>query len=194
MSLEPRIIKGLQADYFRASWSGKNDSGLRPIGTSVLVLMDQCSTTTSGEAGAALLEEAGIKSEAQQIEGHADSLIVIPPEIIEKMNHASESGTVVAVGSAAFRYYDDGSAWTDYKPKPGDHVFTERYAGREIRGADGKTYRMMTYTNIGGLHDDAPDPVAAKVRAAALAKAMNQNKLVSDAKVLRASKSKKRKG
>ena len=188
MSLEPRIIKGLQADYVRASWSGKNDSGLRPIGTSVLVLMDQCSTTSSGEAGAAILEEAGIEAE------NKGGLVGIPPEIIEKMNHASESGIVVAVGSAAFRYYDDGSAWTDYKPKPGDHVFTERYAGREIRGADGKTYRMMTYTNIGGLHDDAPDPVATKVRTAALAKALNQNKLVSGAKVLRASKSKKRKG
>ena len=159
MSLEPRIIKGLQADYVRAVWSGKNDSGLRPIGTSVLVLMDQCNTTSSGEAGAALLKEAGIESDRQQVEGSSGTLVVIPPEIIEKMNHASESGTVVAVGSAAFRYYDDGSTWTDYKPKPGDHVFTERYAGREIRGADGKVYRMMTYTNIGGLHDEAKPSV-----------------------------------
>lgn len=152
MSLEPRIIKGLQADYVKAEWSGKNESGLRPIGTSVLVLMDQCATASSGEAGAALLKEAGMEAAAGNLQ------TLIPAEIIEKMNHASESGIVVAVGSAAFRYYDDGSTWTDYKPQPGDHVFTERYAGREIRGADGRTYRMMTYTNIGGLHQ-APEPV-----------------------------------
>lgn len=130
MSLEPRIIKGLQAEFTRAEWTGKNESGVRPLGTHVLVLMDPCAVASSG----------GVQ---------------LPEETLAKMNNASESGVVVAVGDAAFRYYDDGSRWTDYKPKAGDHVFVERYAGREIRGADGEVYRMMTYTCVGGLQDDA---------------------------------------
>lgn len=123
-----RLLRNSQAEYERATYPGKNTSGVRPIGTSVLVLMDQCSEKSSGG-------------------------IIIAGEILGKMNMASESGVIVAVGSAAFRYYDDGSKWTDYKPEPGDRVFTERYAGRELLGRDGKVYRMMTYTNIGGIEE-----------------------------------------
>lgn len=144
-----RLIKNSQAEFERATYSGANESGVRPIGTSVLILMDQVATTTSGEAGAKLLAEAGVAAPA------AGSVIGIglEPGMIEKMNAASESGVIAAVGSAAFRYYDDGSPWTDYKPKPGDRVFSERYAGRELRGSDGQTYRMMTYTCIAGIED-----------------------------------------
>lgn len=123
-----RLLKNTQSEYERAIYSGKNDAGVRPIGTSVLVLMDQCSAKSSGG-------------------------VMMPEEVLAKMNSASESGIIVAVGDAAFRYYDDGSKWTDYQPKPGDRVFTERYAGRELMGRDGNIYRMMTYTNIGGLEE-----------------------------------------
>ncbi len=140
MSLEPRIIKGLQAEYLRAEWDGANKSGVRPIGTSVLILMDLCADTSSGA-------------------------VLLPPELIAKMNNASESGVIAALGEAAFRYYDDGSKWTDYKPQPGDRVFTERYAGREIMGADGRTYRMMTYTCIGGLQGDDAAAIEKKAHA-----------------------------
>lgn len=129
--LAPRILKGIQAEFERAVYSGRNESGVRPIGTSVLVLMDQCAEASSGG-------------------------VLLPPEKIGQMNQASESGVIVQVGSAAFAYYDDGSKWTDYKPVPGDRVFTERYGGRELMGQDGKTYRMMTYTCIGGI-EDVPD-------------------------------------
>lgn len=128
MSLEPRIIQGLQAQYDRAQYPGSNPSGFRPIGTQVLVLMDTCSQQTTGA-------------------------VHLPTEMIEKMDHASESGVLIAGGDAAFRFYDDGSRWVDYKPQPGDRVFTEKYAGRELRGRDGKTYRMMTYTCIGGIEE-----------------------------------------
>lgn len=133
MSLEPRIIQGLQAQYDRAEYPGSNTSGLRPIGTNVLVLMDSVSQKTAGG-------------------------ILLEPGMIEKMDHASESGVIVQVGAAAFRFYDDGSPWNDVHPQPGDRVYTERYAGRECRGQDGRTYRMMTYTCIAGL-EDAPVPV-----------------------------------
>lgn len=136
MNLEPRIIKGLQAEFTRSDWFGKNESGVRPLGTSVLILMDECAASSSGG-------------------------VIIAEETLAKMNNASESGTLVGAGDAAFRYYDDGSKWVDYKPKPGDHVFVERYAGREIRGADGRVYRMMSYTCVGGLQEEIL-PVPAK--------------------------------
>lgn len=144
-----RLIRNSQAEFERATFSGKNESGIRPIGTSVLILMDQVATTTSGEAGAAILAEAGIKPAS----GVALVGIGLEPGMIEKMNAASESGVIAAVGEASFRYYDDGSKWTDYKPKVGDRIFSERYAGRELLGQDGKTYRMMTYTCVGGIED-----------------------------------------
>lgn len=123
-----RLLRNTQAEFERAIFSGKNESGVRPIGTSVLVLMDQVAKKSSGG-------------------------IVLPQEFAGKMDMASESGVIVAVGDAAFSYYDDGSKWLDYKPKPGDRVFTERYAGRELLGQDGNTYRMMTYTCIAGIED-----------------------------------------
>jgi chaperonin GroES len=133
-----RLLRNTQAEYERAAFSGQNEAGVRPIGTSVLVLMDQCSSKSSGG-------------------------VMMPEEILAKMNSASESGVVVAVGSAAFQYYDDGSKWTDYRPVPGDRVFTERYAGRELMGRDGNIYRMMTYTSIGGLEEpEAPAPNSKK--------------------------------
>lgn len=123
-----RLIQNTQAEFERAVFSGQNESGVRPIGTSVLILMDQCSAKSSGG-------------------------VHLAPETLSKMNAASESGVIVATGDAAFRYYDDGSKWVDYKPTPGDRVFTERYGGREMLGADGNTYRMMTYTCIAGIED-----------------------------------------
>lgn len=135
--LAPRILKGIQAQYVRGDWAGKNESGFRPIGTHVLILMDKVAGTTMGG-------------------------IDLPPGMIEQMDAASESGIIVGVGDAAFRFYDDGTPWNDYKPVPGDRVYTEKYAGRELRGRDGQTYRMMTYTCIAGLEElieiNQPEP------------------------------------
>lgn len=148
---ERRLLKNTQAEFERAIYSGKNESGLRPIGTSVLILVDQVSATSSGEAGAALLKEAGITP----VPGTKEGLVGIglTADQIAKMNVAAESGAIILVGAAAFRYYDDGSPWTDYKPQPGDRVYFERYAGRELLGQDGLTYRMMTYTCIAGIEE-----------------------------------------
>jgi hypothetical protein len=119
--------------------------------------MDQVATTTSGEAGAKILAEAGV----QAVTSGPLVGIGLDPSLIEKMNAASESGVIAQIGDAAFRYYDDGSKWTDYKPQVGDRVFVERYAGREVLGADRRTYRLMTYTCIGGL-EEPEEPVKTK--------------------------------
>lgn len=135
---EPRILKNIQAEFERATFSGTNESGVKPIGTSVLVLMDQCAEASTGG-------------------------VLLPSEKISQMSMASESGVIAAVGDAAFAYYDDGRPWNDHRPQPGDRVFVERYAGREILGRDGKTYRLMTYTCVGGIEE--PEEQAPKKRA-----------------------------
>lgn len=148
-ALKSRVLRNTQAEYDRAQYTGHNESGVRPIGDSILVLMDSVATTSSGEAGATLLAEAGM---AQASGGNLTG-IGLPIEMINQMNLASESGVLVALGAAAFSHYADGRPWSDYKPGPGDRLFVERYAGRQLLGADGRTYRMMTYTCVAGVED-----------------------------------------
>lgn len=119
------LLKGAQAEFVRCQIADAADPGVEPFGTSVLVLMDQCAEMTTGK-------------------------VLLPPEKIAQMNIASETGVVVDIGEAAFRYYDDGSKWNGRKPVIGERVFVERYAGREILGRDGRTYRLMTYTCVAG--------------------------------------------
>jgi chaperonin GroES len=152
-ALKPRILKNIQAEFERAEYPGSNESGVRPIGTSVLVLMDLVSVTTSGQAGTELLAEAGMKASAST----AGLGIDLPPEKIEQMNIASETGVLISLGEAAFRFYGDGTKWTDVKPAPGDRVFVERYAGRQVLGRDGRAYRMMEYTCVAGI-EESPQP------------------------------------
>lgn len=120
------IFRGMEADFQRAAFTGKNESGFRPLGKSVLILSDTATGKTMGG-------------------------ITIPDEHLERMNIGSETGAIIAVGAEAFSHFEDGTRWTDYKPKPGDRVVYERYAGRLFLGVDGQTYRLMTYTCIGGL-------------------------------------------
>ncbi len=133
-----QTFQGLQAEFEKAVYTGKNPSGVRVLGKNVLVLMDEVAAQSSGG-------------------------IYLPPERIMQMNMASESGVLVELGVEAFSYFDDGTKWTDYKPQPGDRVFVERYAGRELRGRDGRLYRLMSYTCGGGTElpeepEQAPEP------------------------------------
>lgn len=121
--LQPRLIKGNQADYEPASWPGHNDSGLIPFGDYVIVKMDQCSGKTKGG-------------------------VSLPDELIERMNEAAESGCVYEAADGAFTRYDDGRPWTGAKPEPGDRVCIEKYAGIKQRGPDGAMYRIMGYRSI----------------------------------------------
>lgn len=127
-----QTFQGLQAEFEKAVYSGQNPSGVRVLGKNVLILMDQVAVKSAGG-------------------------ILLPPERIMQMNMASESGVLVELGVEAFSYFDDGTKWTDYKPKPGDRVFVERYGGRELRGRDGQIYRLMSYTCVGGI--EMPEPV-----------------------------------
>jgi len=133
--MEPRLIKGLHATYVPAQWSGKDESGIRVVGKTVLVLMDECSPVTSGG-------------------------VDLPDDIVEKMSMAAESGVLVAVSPGAFLLNEDMTPWIGEKPKPGDRVYIEKYAGKQVKGRDGKTYRIMDYGSIGATYDPVPQSEA----------------------------------
>lgn len=127
-NLAPRMVQRLQGDYQIAPWSGENTSGIVPIGKNVLVRMDTFVSTFAGGALTFLEEQ------------------------VERMNLGAESGTVYAVGDQSFRHSHDGTTNTGIKPVPGDRVYCEKYAGKEIMGDDGIKYRLMADSCIGGLY------------------------------------------
>lgn len=125
--MQPRLIKGLHAEYLPAKWDGKDTSGVKVVGKTVLVLMDSCSEMTTGG-------------------------IALPPDMIEKMSMASESGVLVGVSPGAFLLNEDLTPWTGDKPVPGDRCYIQKYAGNLIKGKDGKTYRIMDYGCIAATY------------------------------------------
>jgi len=107
--MQPHLIKGLHADYISAKWNGHDTSGVRVVGKTVLVLMDECSPTSKGG-------------------------VSLPEDMIEKMSMAAETGVLVAVSPGAFLLNEDMSPWSGEKPKPGDRCYVEKYAGKQIKG------------------------------------------------------------
>lgn len=128
MSEQPQLIQGLHAEFKPAVWSGSDTSGVKPIGPTVIVLCDECSELSSGG-------------------------VALPLEYVERMNLAAEQGVIVAVARGAFVIHEDGSAWRDYRPKPGDRVYYEKYAGRLVMGKDKRRYRIMDYKSIGAIYE-----------------------------------------
>ena len=130
--MQQHLIKGIHADYIPAAWSGKDTSRIRVVGKTVLVLMDKCSPMSKG----------GVE---------------LPQDTVEKMSMASESGVIVACSPGAFLLNEDMTPWTGEKPKPGDRVYIEKYAGKLVRGADAEMYRIMDYMSIGAVFETDAD-------------------------------------
>jgi len=130
--MQPRLIKGIQAEYVPAKWSGKDESGVRVVGKTVLVLMDECSSKTSGG-------------------------VDLPDDLVERMSMAAESGVLVAVSQGAFLLNEDMTPWIGEKPTPGDRVYIEKYAGKLVKGRDGANYRIMDYGSIGATYEAEPE-------------------------------------
>lgn len=110
-ALQPRLIKGMQAEYVPAFWPGHNSSGLNPYGPNVLVCMDSCSEASSG--GILLLDD-----------------------VRDRMDEASVTGCVFAIGPDAFRLMEN-------RPSVGERIYIDKYAGIKARGVDGKFYRIV---------------------------------------------------
>jgi co-chaperonin GroES (HSP10) len=122
--LQPRLIKGMQADYIPVFWEGENPSGLRPYGPNVLVKMDPCATASAGG-------------------------VLLVDEMVDRMNEASVTGCIVAMGPEAFAGLSD-------RPQVGHRIYIEKYAGTKARGMDGALYRAMDDSCVVcGIGDDA---------------------------------------
>lgn len=153
--LRPKVLSTDVADYVVAPFSGKNESGLRPFGDTIMVLPDKAAET-AGKAG----------------------LLYVPDDVQERMSIASESGVIVAIGADAFKFSAaSGRPLTqDEVPKIGDRVLFERYAGRVFKGNDDKIYRVMSDRCVGGVElkpgeETPPPPPAKKTKATKKAKA-----------------------
>jgi co-chaperonin GroES (HSP10) len=115
--------------------------------------MDECSPVSSGAAGMALMKESGVAAASVvPMPG-----VRLPDDVIERMTMGAETGVLVAVAAGAFLLNEDGTAWSGYKPRPGDRVYIEKYAGKLIRGRDGRNYRLMDYQSIGATYDEEQD-------------------------------------
>jgi co-chaperonin GroES (HSP10) len=116
--MEPILLRTEVAEFVRSEFTG-NTSGYIPIGDRILVKVDEAAATTSGG-------------------------VYLPDDITYKMTMAAETGVIVAMGDAAFYWtFDRSRLWHGYRPKVGDHVYLERYAGRVVKGKDSTLYRVM---------------------------------------------------
>lgn len=116
-----------------AAWTGKNTSGFFPLGDKVLVMPDKLKSASEGG-------------------------VALPPEMIDRMTLAAETGTIVAVGEGAFTWNSDRiTKFLGRRPQAGDRVFMERYAGQTLMGTDGQFYRLMDDRSIGAINKEKDD-------------------------------------
>lgn len=143
--------------YDVPTWQGRNVSGIMPFGDMVLILPDISSAVRGG--------------------------IHLPPEAIERISSAAETGWLVAAADGAWVWNSDRSRkYEGRRPQPGDRVYFERYAGAQYHGVDGALYRLMTDKCIGGLAvepEAVPEPAAPAVHVAEALKL--QEAIVADA-------------
>ena len=101
-----------------------NTSGFDPLDLRVLVLPDAVEQKTAGG-------------------------IILPVEAGEREKYAMIFGTLVAVGENAWEEAA-GRSSAFAKPRPGDRVVYAKYGGIEIKGRDGKQYRLMNDEDVVG--------------------------------------------
>lgn len=124
--MNTRIIKAKHGQYEKALWTGKNLSGIEPMCDRVLVLPDR----------------------------HAEKVgnILITDTVVDQASMSGTTGTLVAVGPAAFGFDSTGfNRWPEDAPKPGPgaRICFQRFSGEEYRGEDGQMYRLMDFRSIG---------------------------------------------
>ena len=124
--MQPRILSVRKAEYIPSPWSGKNDSGCIPVGDRILIRPD-IAASSSGQ-------------------------IKLPEDVVDRAQLSASSGVIVALGDDAFVWNADRTRpYGGYKPKAGDRVHFERYAGKVILGDDGVEYRVIDDKAIGAV-------------------------------------------
>ena len=127
--MQPKLLMTPLGEYQPAKWNGKNTAGVRPFGDRVLILPDGAAEQTSGN-------------------------VYIPEEMQERMAMAAETGILVAMGDDAWLWNSDRTRKLEgEKPKVGDRVGFERYAGSIRHGKDGRLYRVMDDKCVSDLVD-----------------------------------------
>jgi chaperonin GroES len=70
---------------------------------------------------------------------------------------AAETGVIVALGDDAFLWNGDRTRkWEGVKPKVGDRVYIQRYAGQVMLGEDSEFYRIMDANCIAAVKTNKP--------------------------------------
>lgn len=124
--MKPRLLSVRRAEFIPAPFFGKNESGCEPIGDRVLIKPDIAASTSGG--------------------------IQIPDEVIDRAQLSSSSGVIVALGEGAFEWNSDRTRpFTGERPKTGDRVHFDKFAGKLILGDDGVEYRLLDDNSIGGV-------------------------------------------
>lgn len=122
--MQPKLLKTPHGEFDPVIWNGTNESGIEPINDRVVVMPDQAAGQSSGG-------------------------VFLPDDLKERMDMASETGVIVAIGSEAFLFTASGRRWEGEKPQIGWRVWYERYAGSFHRGVDGRHYRIMDDRCVG---------------------------------------------
>jgi len=74
--------------------------------------------------------------------------IIIPDQTKERDQFAQMEGELIAVSPLAFTYDD----WKGHlPPKPGDRVLFAKYAGANVKGRDGKDYRLCNDKDVAAV-------------------------------------------
>lgn len=124
--MQSKILSVRKAEYLPAIYSGKNESGCTPLGDRVLILPD----TAASMVGK----------------------IQLPDDVRERAQLSGSTGIIIELGDDAFKWnFDRSRPWAGYRPKAGDRIYFDRYAGKEILGDDDNTYRLMDDKCIGGV-------------------------------------------
>jgi chaperonin GroES len=126
--LPDRVVLTTQYGMYElAAFDGVNRSGLQPLCDKVLVLCDEATTETEGG-------------------------IIITDQSQEKTTLAAITGVLIACGPQAFAYDSHRLVhWEGDRPKPGNRVYFQRYAGFEYWGRDGRMYRIMEDRQIAAI-------------------------------------------
>ena len=125
--MEAKVLKQFQVEYEPPRYNGFNASGWQPLGDNVLVKPDVTRRKTVG----------GVE---------------LPDDLADRMDLMSITGVVVALGDDAYKWNADRTRpFAGVKPKEGDRIIFEKYAGKVITGEDGDSYRILEDKSIGGV-------------------------------------------
>lgn len=124
--MQSKLLSIRKAEYLQAPWLGKNNSGCKPLGDRVLIQPDIAAAKVGG--------------------------IQIPDDIRDRAQLSGSTGVIVEIGDDAFTWnFDRTRRWEGYRPKAGDRIYFDRYAGKEVLGKDGIVYRLMDDKCVGGI-------------------------------------------